>query len=97
MLLSGLFLRRIIIFFDKLTFSQVVAVYRSYKAYYHRAKVAGTDLGSASETYAAVTISAVDSALSEDMEISSAIGADSDYKLPSPVFGIVGKTDIVPL
>lgn len=59
--------------------------------------MAGTDLGFASETYAAVSTSVVDSALSEDMEISSAIGADSDYKLPSPVFGIVGKTDIVPL
>ncbi|XP_026272663.1 anaphase-promoting complex subunit 5 [Frankliniella occidentalis] len=80
----GLFLRRIIIFFDKLTFSQVVAIYRSYKAYYYRAKLAGADLRCAAENYAAGSSTVADSIRSEDMDISSAIGLDSECKLPSP-------------
>ncbi|KAK3923376.1 Anaphase-promoting complex subunit 5 [Frankliniella fusca] len=93
----GLFLRRIIIFFDKLTFSQVVAVYRSYKAYYYRAKLAGTDLRYSSDNYAAGSSTLPDSVLSEDMDISSATGHDSEYKVPRPSSRGALKTDLMAL
>lgn len=93
----GLFLRRIIIFFDKLTFSQIVAVYRSYKAYYYRARLAVSDLGCVSENYPAGSSNMVESVLSEDMDISSATGMDSDYKLPCPVINVEAKNDLFAL
>lgn len=91
----GLFLRRIIIFFDKLTFSQVVAVYRSFKAYFYRAKLSGTDLGCVLENYTAGTSALPDSVLSEDMEISSAI--ENDFKLSSPCANSKLNTDVLAL
>lgn len=93
---AGLFLRRIIIFFDKLTFSQVVAVYRSFKAYYYRAKVAGADLGGPLENPAVGASTVGDSMLSEDMHISSTMGMDSEYKFSSPV-GVGMKTELMAL
>lgn len=92
----GLFLRRIIIFFDKLTFSQVVAVYRSFKAYYYRAKVAGADLGGPVDNPAIGVSTVGDTMLSEEMHLSSTMGIDSECKFSSPV-RVGMKTELLAL
>lgn len=50
-----------------------------------RAKSAGTDLGCASENYAAGSSTIPDSILSDDMDISSSVGVEMEFKVPSLV------------